>query len=404
MKRLAVAAAALLLAAACERPADPATDTAPVKAVQPPIVIENDNLLNLVFGGAVVERNNELNYEDSVAHALDATSTTAWRSAPGGKLSGTFSLAARTKLGRVGVTVGNDAPAAMRVETSLDGKSWQPLIETNLDGRKRDPQLFDARGTEALFLRFNFPDRDYHNAVLSLYVTGSETAPALRPPLAGCWTINHTMPAKFEQRGARVYGTIDDILVDGGSDGRFYRVMWREGMQWGYAAVSVSADGNHLSGVRWHEEVNPKHNGDGWLGVRVPCTDSNSLDSEHAAKQILDRATLWRIYGLRLDRQNRVIEDESTDALQLAAKFIRDNPNKRFQLVAREFREPSEERNRASANAILEAAKNALAKHGADLSRVATRNAGTERHHLSVDFTSLRVMDSCVELQVLPPQ
>ena len=407
MKRLALLAAVVVLAAACERAAapKPAARTAAKKPAEATIPLENDNLLNLVFGAAAIDRYGELSYEATIAHALDGTPVTAWRGAPGGKMSATLSFAAPTRLRRLGVTVGrnkNEAPARMVVEASLDGTSWQPALDAEVkpDGTR---QMFDV-DAHALYLRVHFTDpTDYYGAVLSIHANGSETAPALRRPIAGCWLINHTMPARFEERGARVFGTIDDdILVDGGTDGRVYRLMWREGMQWGFAAVTVSADGNHLSGVRWHEEVNPQHNGDGWLGRRVPCTAAASLDGGKIADAIIARTASWRMYGVRFDRQNRIVESESDNALDLAAKIIRDHPKHQFRLIAREFREPGEEKNVARADAMLTAAQNALARRGADLSRVALKSAGPERHALSYDFTSQRVMDSSVELQVLP--
>lgn len=394
----------LLLLAACKPAAEPAAKAEPVKA---DVRLENDNLLNIVFGTAVIERSNELSYESSVVHAFDGTPMTGWRSAPGGRLTTTVSLGALTRLRRLGVTVPANpglSPVGLLVEASLDGRSWRKALDTKIDPASGDPQLFDVPGNvDARYLRITPVEPvDYYTTVMSLHATGSELAPFVQPPIEGCWEINHE-PARFERRGARVTGVFGAMILDGGSDGRTYRLQWRERMNWGYAAVSVSADGNHLSGLRWHEEVNPKHNGDGWLGTRVPCTAAAQLDGAKIVDALIARAALWRLYGVRFDRQDRILASESASALDLAAALIRDHPRHRFRVVARELRD-SEAKNRARGETKLNAVRDALRARGADLSRIEFFNAGDERPELSVDFTGQRAMDSGVELQVLPLQ
>lgn len=394
----------LLLLAACKPAAQP-----PAAAPQTPPAegrLENDNLLNIVFGTAVIERSNELSYDASVVHALDGTPLTIWRSAPGGRLSTVVSLGALTRLRRVGATVPPtvEAPAGLLVEASLDGKTWRKALDAKIDPAKAEPQLFDVPNVDARYLRITAVEPvDYYTSVASLHAIGSEIAPFVQPPIEGCWEINHE-PARFERRGARVTGTFGAMILDGGTDGRVYRLQWRERMNWGYAAVSISADGNHLSGLRWHEEVNPKHNGDGWLGTRVPCTAAPAIDGANIVDALIARAALWRMYGVRFDRQDRIIADESASALDLAAALIRDHPKHRFRVVARELREPVDAKNRARADAKLQAMREALRARGADLSRIEFFNAGNTRPELSVDFTGQRAMDSGVELQVLPLQ
>jgi F5/8 type C domain len=394
---------ALVLLASCERtPAPPAAP--PPQATTVP-VLENDNLLNLVFGAAVVERRDELSYESSVAHALDGTLMTDWTSAPGGKLVATISLAAPTRLRRLGVTVpptASHAPKAVRFETSLDGTTWRTALERDLQADTVKPQLFDITPVDARYLRVTGIDTDYYSSFLSLYASGAETAPFVQPPLEGCWEINATVPARFERSGARVSGTIGNIVIDGGTDGRVYRLMWREGMTWGHAAVSVTPDGRHLSGVRWYEEVNQSHSGDGWLGKRVPCSAAAPIDGDAIVDFLIRRAAMWRLYGVRFDRQDRILETESANALDLAAKLVREHPKHRFRLIGREFRESSVGKNRARATAKLNATREALGKRGADLSRIELISDGSDRAPLGADFTTQRVMDTGVELLVLP--
>ncbi len=392
-----------LLLAAC-KPAERAATPEPPKAEER---LENDNLLNIVFGTAVIERSNELSYDASVVHAFDGTLITGWRSAPGGRLSTVVSLGAVTRLRRLGATVPPNpthAPVGLLFEASLDGKSWRKALDTKIDPANGAPQLFDVPAIDARYLRITpVEPLDYYTSVLSLWAAGSEIAPFVQPPIEGCWEINHE-PARFERRGARVTGTFGAMILDGGTDGRVYRLQWRERMNWGYAAVSISADGNHLSGLRWHEEVNPKHNGDGWIGTRVPCSAAPPLDGANIVDALIARAALWRMYGVRFDRQDRIIASESASALDLAAALIRDHPKHRFRVVARELRETVDARNRARCEMKLNAVREALRTRGADLSRVEFHNAGSERPELSVDFTSQRAMDSGVELQVLPLQ
>lgn len=396
----------LLLAAACERaPEEPA---AAAPAAPPPIErLENDNLLNLVFGAAVIDRSYELNYETSAAQVIDGTPQSNWTSAPGGRMVATLSLAAPTRLTRLGATVPKDksaAPERIRFEASMDGKSWRTVLDTPLRYDVLGPQLFDIEPVDVHYLRMTATEpHDYYSHISSLYAIGSETAPFVQPPIEGCWEINNVL-ARFARHGARVAGTIGGTVVDGGSDGRVYRFMWLEQAMWGYAAVSVSPDGMRLSGVRWHEEVNPAHNGDGWLGKRVPCTTQATIDGARIVDSLIRRSARWRLYGVRLDAGDRLMPVESESALDLVHQLVRTHPRHRFVIAAREYRASSEERNRARCQAKLEAVRAALAARGTDLSRVQFTNAGPERHELAADFTTQRAMDSALELQVLPLQ
>ena len=410
MNRLAVALVCLLALTACERAERPAPpqrgDVPPAKrTTDEDVSLENDNLLNLVFGAAVIDRSDELSYETSVAHALDGTRMTSWASAPGGKQTATFSLAAPARIRRLGASIGasrGNAPAGVRFETSLDGKTWTSAVEARFKFENSQPQLFDVPSADTRYLRVSAIEPSYHSHILSLHAIGTETAPLQQPSIEGCWQINSVVPARFVRTGARVIGTIGPMIVDGGTDGRVYRLMWRERAMWGYAAVSISAGGQHLSGVRWHEEVNPKNNGDGWLGRRVPCADTTPIDTAQIVDQIISRAGVWRLYGVRLDAQDRIVAAESANALDLAAKIVREHPSHRFRVIAREYRESTEEKNRARCTARLNAVRDALRARGTDLNRVELIVAGSERGPLSVDFTSLHVMDSGVELQVVP--
>jgi hypothetical protein len=401
VNRFAAALVCLLGLAGCERPVESAK---PVTQRAEEDTLENDNRLNLAFGAAVVERSDELSYESTAAHAIDATARTAWISAPGGKQTAIYSLPAPTRITRLGASIvgnRNHAPGGVRFETSVDGRTWNPAVEARFQYGSRAPQWFDVKPIVAQYVRVTAIEPAFQSHFLSLLAIGTETAPVAQPSIEGCWQINMVVPARFVRAGSRVAGTIGPMIVDGGTDGRIYRLMWRERAMWGYAAVTLSPDGQHLSGIRWHEEVNPKNTGDGWLGNRVPCEDTVGIDTAGVADGIMGRAGVWRLYGVRFDSQDRIATEESANALNLTARIIREHPSRHFRVVAREFRESTEEKNRARCTAKLDAVRDALRSRGTDLKRLEFVVAGSERGPLSVDFTTLHVMDSGVELQVV---
>lgn len=406
MSRPAFALAALLALVSCERTTPPAPPPAEqAQDVPPEARLETDNLLNLVYGASIVDRSGELSYESSAAHAIDGSAYTIWSSAPGGKMNAVLSLGAPAHLRKIGAFVAPNkdvTPERISVDASLDSKTWRNVVDEPLAYDKKEPQLFDA-DVEARYLRFHFTEpHDYYSHIPSLYAVGRETAPAAQAPLEGCWEVNMTEPARFERRGARVFGNIGGMIVDGGATGRFYRLMWRERMQWGYAAVSVAADGQTFSGIRWHEEVNHARAGDGWFGRRVSCAPAAPHDGARIVDAMIARAALWQMYGVRFDARGRILEAESKDALDLAAQLVRTHPKHRFRIIAREFREPAAEKNRAASAAMLAAVRQALRTRGADLARIEFSSAGSDRDPQHPDTTAQRVMDSGVELQVLP--
>lgn len=403
MNRLVVAVALLLACASCQRGGQSqAGRTGPVRGHAGNL--ENGNLLNLVFGATVIDRDNELSYENSAAQAIDGTDLSTWTSAPGGPLTGVFSLPAPTRLQRVGIAVPatkSPAPATLRVETSPDGTTWSQAATLRVRFESPAPQFSELRGIVARYLRFTFESGDYTKSILSLHANGAEIEAYRQPPIEGCWKINGEA-AMFSRSGNRVTGVIGRMAVDGGTDGRVYRLMWLDGPMWGFAAVSVSPDGQRLSGVRWHEEVNPKSNGDGWLGERVPCGARAVVDGNAIVDALVARSAVWRLYGLTFDRQDRLVAENSTAALEVLVRLVRDRPRHRFRLVAREFRAPTEEANRARCAKRLTSLRSVLSARGADLSRIELVTAGTERSELAIDFTSQRVMESGVDLQVVP--
>lgn len=406
MNRLAVLAACLLAVAACKRAEAPA----PAPASKPALPslhdkaafrMETDNLLNLVFGASVVDRDNEGHFEVSAAHAIDGTATTPWASAPGGELRGVFSLAAPSTLTRLGAAVAatqSTEKATLHFETSLDGTTWSKTIDVPLALTTGEPQ-FGNVSVDARYIRVSADIPGYEKSIASLYAVGRQIEAYRQPPLEGCWEING-QPARFTRNGVHVAGLIGNMAVVGGTDGQVWRLMWLDGPMWGYAAVSTGVDGQRLSGVRWHEEVNPKQNGDGWFGRRVPCASNMPLDHAKIVDTIIRRTGMWRIYGIDFNRG--VMTADNAHALDLVARLVREHPAHRFRLVAREFHGPDEKENRARCQAKLDALRTALQARNTDLSRIEFVIAGTEISELNIPFTSQRSMDSAVDLQVVP--
>jgi hypothetical protein len=393
VKRIVFGFACLLAAFACREnplPASSAAKPADAESAAESPPLENDNLLNTVFGATVIERDNEVHYESSAAHSIDGMFWTSWTAAPGGTLSGTFALAAPTRLRRLGVTlpvIADRRAATITIDASLDGTKWFPALRQTFPQDSDAARLFDITPIAARYLRVSLDTTAPVSVIKSIHAIGEETEPFVQPEIEGCWEINFE-PARFIRSGARVIGTIGGMTLDGGTDGRVYRFMWLEQATWGYAAVAISPDGNRLTGTRWHEAIGPDHLGDGWMGQRVPCAPNGSIDLATTAGAILDRAGSWRMYAMDYD---------------LAARLIRERPGKRFRVVARNFLNGGADKNRIAAESALIAVEEALRARGADRSRVEFVNAGSTAD-ARTDSTPRRVMDSAVELQALPPR
>lgn len=322
------AACCVLLLAACARDAERAQKPTP----DPDAVdFDRDNLLNLARGASVVSRTAELTLENSAAHAIDGDWRTFWKS-PGGGTDQTFvlSLPARSRIDRVGVITSPNAPDApqfVSFEASDDGVAWREAGTVAIDPH-REPRLIAVKPFEASYLRTRTDENfDYYTTVRSFVALGKEIAPVTQPSVAGCWTING-LTSRFVQRGssiAGVIGTERPLYVSGATDGRALRLMWLRGPMWGPAIVTLDPQRRALSGVRWHERVNPFHSGDGWFGAPAASCDGIAMDEKlietQIAARILQRAGRWVAYG-----------DSALDTLEA---LIRRSPAQKFRIVTR---------------------------------------------------------------------
>lgn len=345
------AAFCVLVLAGCARDGERAEEPTPDPEA---IDLDGGNLLNLARGASVVSRTAELTLESSAVHAIDGDWRTIWKS-PGGGTDQTFvfSLPARSRIDRVGVTTSlnaPDAPQFVSFEASDDGLAWRDVGTVAVE-LHRDPTLISVKPFEASYLRAHTDENfDYYTTVRSFVALGKEIAPVKQPSIAGCWTING-MPSRFIQRGssiAGVIGTDRPMYVSGATDGRALRLMWLRGAQWGPAMVTLEPQRRALSGVRWHERVLPFNSGDGWFGTpgSASCNDiamDEKLIETQIAARILQRAGKWVAYG-----------DSAFDTLEA---LIRRSPSQHFRIVT-------------PAAARLEIVRAALQARGVDLTRV----------------------------------
>ena len=384
-----------------------ATKAAPAPALQQPAPdTDVDNALNLIHGTAVVWRGGENDLESSAAHALDGFLETTWTSAPGSpEETLIYSFLATRRIERVGATVVKDvAIDSVAFDTSMDGKTWLELAKLKLEKHDQQ-QLFSVKPADARYLRVRTFDSasKYYVRVRAFHAMGAEVEPPRTPSFAGCWTINGR-PAHLEQNGARITGVIASeppIHLDGGtSDNRLGVVMWMQGGMRGEAVLTRSGDGGHLTGLKFYENVDARHLGEGWFGSR--CEDhrlgaGGTAAGAAAPRQFLERAKRYSAYGLAFTRDDRLIEEVSAPALDTLVSLIASSSG-RMSVVAHELRHATPEQNKQHAAARLQAVRAALQARGVDLSRIDFIAAGSDRNASPVSSALQQSVLSRVDL------
>jgi len=320
--------------------------------------VDGDNLLNLAYGASVVSRTGELNLESSAVHAIDGLLGSVFACSPGSPREIViYSLLAPAAVTRVGVTPSRtEVPARVRFDTSMDGERWTELTTITPEaGETR--QLWGVKETVARFIRVQPLDDKYYVRVRGIHALGRELEPPATPSFGGCWTINGS-PAQLTQEGAHITGVIatdPPIYLDGGTDQRVGTVMWVQGPMWGYAALTRTPDGRHLTGLRFHEEVDSRNVGEGWFGERCdksnrsaafqaagPPASSRQGDGRQDASVPAGRMpALQRPYSawLAFDSNGRLLQDVSRSALDTIKAM---NPRR---IIVREFRFDTPEQN-----------------------------------------------------------
>jgi hypothetical protein len=389
---------ALLLAfvalAACHRAAPP---PAPAKAALPPghrdDAAERENLLNYAHGAVAISRTAEATVKDSLVRVVDGDRdvSSVWSTPPNDTLQTlVLALPSRTRLTRIGAE--SNTATGLRFESSLDGASFTPLATIKLQ-KKDEAQLFDVPPTEASYLRVStLGSGPTFISINSVHARGTAIEPARPGSLEGCWAMD-TEHAAMTQSGAYVFAENDGVLLDGGSDGRFYRFVWTKGAQFGVAAVSVTPDGRHMSGIRWHEEAEPLFIATTWVGRKTDCAKTPQI-SDAVFRAFLEKQGRYPMYGLLFDAEGKLLESESGVVLDRLAAI------KSGRIVANEFLQPTPAQNRAVAQTKLDTLRAALQKRGVDLAGFAFVNNGSEHPHRAVETDATRSLYGSVDLEL----
>lgn len=384
MKRLiALAAALLLVQCAKPRPAVPAEQKKLVDDAQ-----ERMSLLDLTRGTAVVTRSGEALLEVSALRAIDGDPGSFWMTPPHElPQSMVVALPARSRIEQVGIrTVAGGGFTAKHVlfESSTEGRQFTPLT-TITSADSNDAQWFSVTPSEATHLRVtmvNSPLPDHDVRLYSILARGAELEPPHPGDITGCWIVNGRN-ARFARRGARVIGILEmgrqPIRFDGGFDGRIYRLNWIRGNDYGMALISVAPDGQHLSGIEWHEEAIPMFFGDSWFGERQTCATSIA-DSGEVMAALLRRTGRFSLYSVDV---------------QLLRRFI---PEVRF--VAHEFRQPTTERNREFSQRALDALRRQLERAGVNLNGVTFVAQGSDAPRQEPVTEAMRALYSSVDVEI----
>ncbi|MGZ5473945.1 MAG: discoidin domain-containing protein [Thermoanaerobaculia bacterium] len=342
-----------------------------------------DNALGLMYGGAVVSRGGELHLENSAVHTLDGFVETAWISAPGvPEETLVFSMLGPTRLQRVGVSTaaGEDVMESVAFDASPDGKTWTEL-GTLKTSRTDERQFLTVKPTVAQYLRLRLidPAGHYYVRLRGVHVIGEEVGRPRTPSFGGCWTING-VPARLEQNGARITGTIESdppTVLDGGTDNRAGMVMWMRGPTWGYAVITRSPDGEHLSGLSFFEEVNMHTAGEGWFGERCDAGRQAAGGPAAGPAAFLERTKRYSLYGLAFDANDGLIEELSAPTLDALASLV-SSSSQRLRVIAHELRYATPEQNQQHAAARVHALRSALGKRGVNLARIDFVAAGSD--------------------------
>ena len=362
------------------------------------------SIVSLARGSVITSRTGEALLEMSALRAIDGDPVSAWMSPPQDlPQSMTIALAARTRIDRVGFRTDPQTPVkTVAVEGSTDGKTFQ-AIKSVVSAETRDAQWFDIAPVEVTHLRYTMADAPRAGAdarLASALAQGSELEAPRPGDASGCWSVNGT-PARFARSGARVTGTArvgkEPMHIDGGFDGRVYRLNWIRGNDYGYLLMSVSPDGANMNALEWHEEPIAFFYGESWFGTRSRCTAADSFDPETAAK-FLHRTGRFSLFGLGFNEDGSIDIERSASTIAWLVKYLNDAPQSRF--VAHEFRRKNKEENRAFAQRELDSLHAVLMKGGAKIDGVTFVAQGSDNPRQSPDNEPIRLIYSTIDLEL----
>jgi hypothetical protein len=363
--------------------------------------IDGDNLLNIAYGAALVSRTGESHLESSAVQAMDGMSNTSWSSPPATpQQTMVFAFGGDSRVEQLGVTTVTkpQSPAQVRFAASSDGKSWRDVV--TIDPEDKGTTLKEVKPFEARYLRVEtIEPHEYYAVMTSVHAIGAELLPPERHSFDGCWTIN-TFPATLVQNGARITGVIGGpngpTYVDGGIDGRVAKLMWLHGAMWGYAAATLTPDGNGLSAVTFHQDALVNNGGAAWIGER--CATTNGA-TPPAPAEYLRRVGRWTMSGLIFDGEEHLIEEPSREVLDAAASLLQAEPAQRFRISAMEFRgnDPSESLRRTKAR--VDAVRAALLARHIDVARIEFLGRGSDGKGIEMPSAVQRMLWSRIDLE-----
>jgi F5/8 type C domain len=370
--------------------------------------VDRMSLLDMAYGGAVVDRTAELTLDNSALRPIDGDYLNEWFSPPGDPYQSLlFALPAMCRITRIGLMTSTDPRNALRraqIDVSPDGRTFTPLRPIAL-ARRRGYQFVNVEPpVDATYLRVTVLAAGAFASINSLDINGSELAPVAPRRIDGCWIVN-AQPAAFTQSGSTARGFIEGeqrtrMYLDGGFDGRVWRFVWIRGPQSGLLALTQPPDSSALSGIGWYEHVEQQNATPSMIGRRIACArvPATSFD---VLRTFLDRRGYVPLYGLRFDDRNHLMTAESATALRELTQLIA-GTDARMQLVSREIRGTSAEADRAAAQARLDSLRAELERERIDLDHVRFAALGRDDPHAIPCSQIQRRMDSDIELMTTP--
>jgi len=409
----------LLLICGCSKPAEvpkaPNTQPPSRTSFTPGEERERGNLLNLSLGAGIVSRSGEAMPDSSAIRTIDGSTDSGWVTPPGDpQQSIIMALPSRTRVTQIGLESTEKTPLAARAvqfELSTDGTTFGPPILMK-PVAKGGTQLQTITPTDAAFVRFTNLEASNGRYVLfrSLQARGTPLAPPANGSPAGCWAINGQRAVFATNRSAirGYFGEEHPLFIDGGFDGRVWLFTWTRGPEFGLGAMTVTADGKHLSGLLWHEEAlaEPQFFADAWYGE--PCSATapppRQMATDRVFRTYMDRFHTFPLYGLRFDEQGHLQGEESAATLEILAGLFARNPKLRFSLVAHELRRPTRDENAKLAREKMATLAAALQQRGLDLRNVRFVPDGSDHPHRPPAFDLARALYGGVELYVSVPR
>lgn len=400
-----------LLLAACPAAHEPAAPAQAAPELQPSSSDdreERNSLASLANGATVIDRTGEAYLALSAVNVIDGNPEGVWLAPPGDlPQSVTIGLPARTRITSVGLrSQAKDAfhLRKARVEGATADGTFQLVTEVTLkDGPEL--QLFDVKPVETDRVRVTMlsgPVPGHEVRLDSFVVRGQELEPPAFPRIAGSWKVNGRDTA-FAQSGDHVTGVMqmgkEPLHLEGGVDGsRMLRLLWVRGLEFGVAAMTVSRDGKHLSGIDWHEEPIPLFFDDSWFGERVGDV-TPADETQLFAVSYLRRCGRWPLFGLSF-RADGSLDAAASDTTLRVLITLMTKPPRPIRFVSHEFREATAAANHTHAQRALDALRAELARRGANLANVQFITAGSDHPRQLAVTQTMRELYSSVDLEI----